>query len=73
MIPSMSSKKFCRKISHEYVRSCINLKYCMMGNCVMQLRFTHVDPLSSRDFVTFVFASTTSMCNELQLSIVNSF
>ena len=48
-------------------------KYCMMGDRVMRLRFTPVDPCSSRDGVTSVFASAASTCNELELSIVDIF
>ena len=57
--------------THEYVWSCINLKYYMMRDRVMLLRFTPIDACSSTDFVTLVFASATSVCNELQLSIVD--
>ena len=73
MTPCMQSGYFYRQISHEYVRSSINLKYCMMGYCVMRLCITLVDPCLSIDFVIFVFAFATSVCNELQLSIVDVF
>ena len=43
------------------------------GDRVMRLHFTPVDPCSSRDGVTSVFASAASTCNELELSLVNIF
>ena len=49
MTPCVSSKCFYRKISHENMLSCKNLKYCMMRECMVHFYFTfHANSISPR-------------------------